>query len=114
VSVSFPGNEWRDYFVIGFRIGLVILLFGTLLYALSLLPEWIQHDRFWVSLPRRWRLTVEGTVFAAFGIFSLKARMLRREKFVSGVWDFKMFLFDVALLIGGAAALIEALRGRSF
>jgi type VI protein secretion system component VasK len=72
----------------------------------------VNHGEWWRGLPPLVRGMAEGIGLAGFGITFLWLKWRAGRLRPRSPWEFRNLLFDVALLIGGAARLVEVLRDR--
>jgi hypothetical protein len=69
-------------------------------------------QKWWAGLSSAQKLVFEATVCELSGIGLIWVRVRARELRPKGIVDWKEFVFEIALVLGGVVALIQASRAR--
>ena len=104
-DVTSRAESETKYWAIEFVLVAALLALGTC---------WRHGERidWWGRLSPFAKGVVEGILLLSLGGGFLWNRSNRGAWFPTSVWDLRLFLFDVAFVIGGLACLVEALRLR--
>jgi hypothetical protein len=93
------------YFVIEFAVAVVLVGVAWRLDHGATLGWWAGLSPFWKRLS-------EGIFLQVVALAFFWARIKRRAMVPESFWDFKMFLFDIAMFVGGMVCWVEAFRFR--
>jgi len=74
--------------------------------------KYLDKLSWWSELSPFTKRVMEGMYLLAFGAAFLWSRYRRRGRLFASAWEFKMVLFDVAMIVGGVMCLIEAIKLR--
>lgn len=104
-----PVSEFK-YLVVEIAIaGIALASFAGSKYLGS---KYLDKLSWWSKLSPFARRVLEGIYLLAFGAALLWNRYRRRGRLIAAAWEFKMVLFDVAMIVGGVMCLIEAIKLR--
>ncbi len=91
--------------------GLEIFLTGSLIASLFVV-KYVESSHWWFGQSPSMKRFIEGMCLEIFGLLFLWSRARRRTLLPKSFWDFRLFLFEIAMTVGGTWSLVEAYKLR--
>ncbi|HEY7096306.1 MAG TPA: hypothetical protein VH437_06265 [Terriglobales bacterium] len=98
---------WGEYGLPAILIVAALAVIAGVAWLIQLSYDSVISSHWWQRLSPKNQALVVGLIMEAIGISSLWFR-LRRRPFIRSFHDFRSFMFEIALMIGGAISLLKA------